>query len=343
MKIDYDFTIYEYLRKKLKLCRITTDKSETQIRCPFCGDSENINHAHLYINNNPPFKYYCQKCSTSGIVTDKFLKSLDLYDPEVISFVNKNYKKYLKNLNKKYGNNFLDNFKKEFNVLPNQFTKLEKLKLKYINDRLGIKINTKGLIKKYKIILNLKDFFAKNNLKMNEFYKDNLKKLNTYYVGFLLNDNNQICFRDITNKQPERYINKKIYSENIIQSRKFYTIENKIDLSSEVFNLYLAEGIFDIIGIYNHIYDCNQNSNDLFISCNGKSYNFVLNYLKSLGILNCNINIYSDKDVSLKKLGELVNKNILTKFNGYNVYYNTIGKDYGVRKDEIILSEPEEV
>jgi hypothetical protein len=340
---NYDFTVYEYLKKNIKLCYLTTDKSETYIRCPYCGDSTNLNHAHLYINNQPPFKYFCQKCSVTGIVDNKFLRDIDLYDPEVINYVVQSKNNYIKNLNKKYGNNFLEIFNKNFDVLPNQYNKKELEKIKYINNRLGININEESLIEKYKIILNIEDFFNNNKLQMNQFYKKNLSKLENNYVGFLLNDNNMICFRDITGKQNERYINKKIYSENILQSRKFYTIGNEINLSREVYNIYLAEGIFDILGIFNHLYDCKQNDNDLFISCNGKSYNFVLKYLQTLGILNCNINIFSDKDVSKKKIIELLHGNYLTKFNGVTLYYNNIGKDYGVTKLEIELSNPIEI
>lgn len=339
IKNNYDFTIYDYFKRNLRLCNLTTDKSETLIRCPYCGDSNNENHAHMYINNIPPYKYFCQKCSTTGIVDNKFLRDVNLYDPEIVNHVTNSKNKYIKDLNKKYGNNFLEIFNKEFDLLPNDFGKKEIQKLNYINNRLGIKITNEELISKYKIILNIKDFFENNNLEMNKFYKENINKLQNNYVGFLLNDNNMICFRDITGKSEMRYINKKIYSENIFQSRKFYTIGNTIDLSKETYNIYLTEGIFDILGVFNHIYNCNQQNNDLFISCNGKSYNFVLKYLQSLGILNCNIFIYSDNDVPIKKIENLVKYNYLTKFNGASLYYNTIEKDYGVKKDKIILSK----
>ena len=171
--MNYDFIIYDYLKNNVKLCNLTTDKSETVIRCPYCGDSNNLNHAHLYINNQPPFKYYCQKCSTSGIIDSKFLRELNLYDPELIQYTNNSKNEYIKNLNKKYGNNFKTIFKKEFDLLPNQYTKLELNKLKYFNDRLGINVDNEELLKKYKIILNLKDFFDNNNLTMNKYYKDN--------------------------------------------------------------------------------------------------------------------------------------------------------------------------
>jgi hypothetical protein len=59
----------------------------------------------------------------------------------------------------------------------------------------------------------------------------------------------------------------------------------------------------------------------------------------TIGILNCNINIFSDKDVEKKKFEYMCKRNTLCKFNGVNLYYNTIGKDYGVFKDEIKLSK----
>lgn len=336
---NYDKTIYEYFKKNLSVCMITTDQSETVIRCPYCGDSIKEHHAHLYIHNNPPFKYFCQKCSTTGIVDSKFLRDVSLYDPDIVDFVSESKSNYLKDLNKKYGNNFLEIFNKEFDILPNQYTKIEINKLKYINNRLGININNNDMIKKYKIILNLKDFFENNDLQMNKFYKTNIKKLQNNYVGFLLNDNNMICFRNIKEDDNERYINKKIYSENIFQSRKFYSIGNTIDLSNRTYNIVLTEGIFDILGVYNHIYNCNQNNNDIFISCNGKSYNFVLNYLQSLSILNTDIKIYSDNDVTKEKMMDLVKYNKLIKLNGATVYYNLLNKDCGVTKDKIEISE----
>lgn len=342
----YDLTVYEYLRPQLRLCKLTTDQSETLIRCPYCGDSLREDHAHFYINNKPPFKYYCQKCTTSGIVDNKFLNRLKVYDSEIINYVKQTKKEYIKSLNKKYGDDFLHKFDKPFDVLPDHFDRPEKLKLKYIEKRLGITIDTEESLSKYKIILNLQDFFNKNNLKMNEFYKKNLKMLQNKYVGFLLNDNNMITFRHISyneNNNEMRYINKKIYSEHVFQSRKFYTISNTIDLSRSIYNIYLAEGIFDIMGIHNHIYDCKQEPNDIFVACCGKSYDFVLNYLQSLGILNCDINIYSDKDVNKESMLKLIHNNNLTKYNGAILYYNQLGKDYGVTKNEISLTNGVEI
>lgn len=340
MKYNYDFTLYDYLSKKLKICYLTTDKSETNIRCPYCGDSiKNDYHAHLYINNLPPFKFYCQRCETSGIADSRFLNELNLYDPSIQNYVTKAKQQYARELSKKYGSNFFNYFEKEPILKPYEFGKLEKKKLSYINNRLGINLSTIGDIKRYRIILNLEDFFEKNGIHKNEYYKENIRELNNNYCAFLLNDRNMICFRSLEKNPKRRYINKKIYTEGIQQSRKFYTIKNEIDLSQTVHNIYLSEGIFDIMGVFNHIHDCNMHKNDIFAACNGKSYNMVLNYFKSLSILNCNIFIYSDKDVTIQTYKSLCTYNQLCKFNRINVFYNQRGKDCGCKKEDIELSE----
>ena len=80
-----------------------------------------------------------------------------------------------------------------------------------------------------------------------------------------------------------------------------------------------------------------MNSNDLFLSCNGKSYKFVLKELQKKSILNAEINIFSDKDVSVNKIKKFLNNSLLAKFNGYEVYYNNMEnqKDFGIPKSKI--------
>lgn len=344
MREEYDLTIYEYLKTKLPIVYITTTGDETNIRCPFCGDStKDPRHAHLYINNKEPFKYFCQKCSTSGIVDEKFLSMLNLYDPEIFNYVKKAKHKYLKSINTKYNGTFFGYFNKELDFTPDKLEKIEMKKLNYINKRLGINIQNNEDLAKFKIILNVENFFEKNKIQQNKYYQANLKMLNQNYIGFLSNDRNMISFRNLyENSNKPRCINKKIYNENYFQSRKFYSIENYLNIERTVYNIYLAEGIFDILGVYFHIYNGTMNDNDLFFACNGKSYNLVLNYLKSLAILNCNINIFSDNDVSIKTFSDLMKRNEIAKFNGMNIFYNKMEKekDFGVTKDRILLSDP---
>lgn len=341
MNNNYDDTLYNYLKKNLPVCKMTLNKQEFSIRCPFCGDSiKDKRSSHFYISNYKPHLFHCFKCETSGIFNNKILIMLNLSNNEIVNKLNKEFTEYKKNLNIKYGNNFENYFSsKKLNYYPNSYNDLEMKKIEYIENRLGIEM-IESDIEKYKIILNLKDFLSSNNIcfNRNNNEKNKIDDLTKNYVGFLLNDKNMINFRNINPNSETRYTNFKLFPDSISFTRKFYTISNHINLSRDIFNIYMTEGIFDILGVYNHIYNCNMNNNDLFISCNGKSYNFVLNYLKSLSILNCNINIYSDNDVNIDFFKNLKSYNQLLKFNGFNLNYNTKCKDYGVKKDLININ-----
>jgi len=339
----YDLTLYEYLKPNLKVCYLTVRKDETVIRCPFCGDSNEWNHAHFYINNTPPFKFYCQRCNTTGVFSKELLNTLNLFSKDMSMYLVKSVNDYKLKINRKYGNSYLNYFnnKKEPIVLPKQFNELELKKKKYFEDRLGFELNDYN-IKKYRIILNLRDYFELNDIKITDINKKTLiYKLDISSIGFLLNDHNTICCRYL-NPTDKRYFNLKIFDEEIMISKKFYSIQNKLDLQQPVFNINLTEGIFDIVSVFHNIYDEKLNINDIFISVNGKSFDFVLNHLMKLGVLNADINIYSDNDVNKKFFNKLKANNILSKFNGLNIYYNKKEneKDFGVTKDRIILNTP---
>lgn len=349
----YDLTLYDYLKDRLNVCRLTIKRDETMIRCIFCGDSvKSNNSAHLYIHNIPPFAYYCQKCQSSGFVDGKFLIRLNLFDAELSKQLDSGYTNYLQDLNKKYGANFnLFNSDKEFDVLPNQYSDLEHRKIQYLEERYGREINEDDLVK-FKIILNLKDFFSKNNIDQTNADPSKIltfNRLNENYVMFLLYDKRIVSCRNINKDiaHKDRYYKLTLMdSTKENSSKRFYSIKNEINLQNRIYNIHIAEGAFDIESVYLNIYDRKMNDNDIFIANNGKGFLFVLNYLESIGIMNANINIYSDSDVPLKFYKDKLRYNMLVKFNGLTVYYNKYNeldpevKDFGVTSDKIILSDP---
>lgn len=337
-----EFNLYEVLKQKLGVCYYEQQKREIVIRCFVCGDSlKNGNKGHMYISNKPPFKYYCQKCGSSGIVDEKFLNSLNISNSYAVKNLNNLSVQYKKNLTRKYGENYF-NIKKDLKI-PKNINKKDIFKLKYFTDRLGIKVYD-GIIEKYKIILNLNDFLRLNNLyditykevENNYYKKQNLFKMNEFCIGFLSLDKSVIIFRSLAPEKTNfRYSNYPIF-KNYEESKKIYAIKNSIDLSKKVFDVNITEGIFDIFGVYNHIKSCDDN--ELYFSNNGKSYLVTLNALKDFGIINCNINFYSDNDVKVEYFKNMIKRNNLLKLNGMNLYYNKIDKDFGVTKDKIILS-----
>ena len=76
----------------------------------------------------------------------------------------------------------------------------------------------------------------------------------------------------------------------------------------------------------------------LFIANAGKSFIVTSNLLKKMAILNSNIIIYSDGDVSIEEYRKIMLREKYFSMNGMNIYYNKKGKDFGVKKEEILLS-----
>ena len=211
--MNYDLTLYEFLKTKIKPIYITIRKDETRIRCPFCGDStKDKTHAHLYINNTPPFKFYCQRCSTTGIFNMEMLNALNAFSKDISNYLNASMVNYKKKINIKYGNtyyNYFKNVNKEI-YIPKEFTNLEKEKVLYFENRMGFKLNTEDF-KRYKIILDIEKYLELNKINIDsDRKKDLIHKLNLSSVGFLLNDGNTITCRYL-NPIDKRYFNLRIF------------------------------------------------------------------------------------------------------------------------------------
>lgn len=357
MSEGYDLTVYSYLKSKLEVVYSTVRDDETQIRCPFCGDSQkSLYSAHLYIKNRSPFPYYCQRCTATGVVNAEFLMKIDQYDVDLNKYLNVAQEEYNRNLIFKFGTSASLFSNKNLIMTPNQYTDVELSKIEYIENRIGVPnlITTKEDLKKFNIVLNLTDFLTNNNFDLNSyepFQRSKVNDLDKGYAMFLLNDKIMVNARNIDPRvtdSKQKFYKFRIINDDTIQSRRFYNINLPIDITNRVFNIHMTEGIFDILSIYNNgiVDTTNEDNNNIFVANNGKGYLFVLNHLQSLGILNCNINIYSDSDVSVANLKSRLYRSTIAKFNGINVFYNDYHKqdknikDFGVHRDKIILSKP---
>ena len=334
--------LYETLKKRLRVCKLNSSGTEVCVRCPFCLDSiKDPFKGHMYIENNPPFRYFCQRCNASGRVNIKFLNKLGVEDFRIYKEIEKAGVEYSKKIKIKYGSDlsFLNNKDIKFPI----YNKNDKIKNEYIESRLGIKIEAED-IEKYKIVYNLNDFLNLNNLTSiinknikNFNFMKNVETINKNCVGFLSQDKSTIIFRSLDkNKTGYRYNNFTIFPE--LDSKKTYMLSNEINLANKEFDIIITEGIFDIIGVFNHIYDKKMKDNTIYLANAGKSYVVTANLLKKLSILNSNIYIYSDGDVDTSFYKELMKQEIYYGCNGLNIYYNQIGKDFGVSKEEIKLS-----
>lgn len=355
--MNYDLTLYYFLKRNLRICYKTTIGDETRIRCPFCGDSQSdLNDAHLYIHNKAPFKYYCFKCSSYGVANDNFLNKLITNEStfEISQYLDDKRKEYSKTNNiKTTGKKTHSYFSKptSFEISSDKYL----FKLDYINKRLGINL-TKEDLTKFKIVLNIQDFFNYNNLDIKKrFYNKQLQELffnlRENYVGFLSADKNVIIFRNVRENcsKDERYNNFRVFLTDDFVTKKTYAVGNKIDLYKPKYNVVITEGVMDILGVYFHLYKNKIDESEyIFLANNGKSYTSTLKFLNSLSLLDNNITIYSDTDVGIGLYKKLKKFSPEFSINPITIYYNkkveevdgqTIKyKDFGIPKDKIELS-----
>lgn len=346
----YDLTLYYYLKRNVRVCYKTTIGDETRIRCPFCGDSKkDPNATRLYIANKPPFKFICFNCGVSGIVNDKFLNILNGNES---SYEIATYLKQKRQEASRQGNFIgsrskanLPYFRKKLDFSITRFSDIKKLD--YLNNRLGTSITIDD-VEKYKIVLNIQDFFNKNGVDINKRFTTEREKrqfieIREKYIGFLSSDRNIIVFRntDPNCGDKERFANIRVYlfDEDEFESTKTYNIGNKVDIYKPKHKVILTEGIIDIIGVYEHFYKGKVDESDYIFMANcGKSFQTSLEHITSLSLLDNDITIYSDSDVGMKMYNKLKRHSPELAYNNVEVLYNTIGKDFGVRKEQIKLS-----
>jgi hypothetical protein len=334
--VDIASLLVQTCKKQLKVAYVNNSKTELIVRCPYCNDTQrNLHHGHFYISLREPFLFYCQRCETDGILNPSVLHDLSIFDSELETAI---YKVNKDSKYKDYKKNKVYSFTRKNLIIPPLMGSGKELKrLEYLNERLGTDYSLEDVSQKFKAILNFKEFILYNKIDTFTESKDSLNSLNKYCIGFLSYDQSTIIFRSLDKeKTGYRYHAYNIFGNYDV--KKFYTISSKIDILQPSLNVSIAEGIFDIIGVYSHLYDeMERNNNRLFIAVNGKGYNLVFQYLARLGFLDMNIDIFSDADVNLNFYKFMKNKSLILSDLKIKINYNTLGKDCGTTADNIKL------
>lgn len=324
--------------RKLRSYKVSNDGIQHIVRCPFCGDSHDITKQHfsirIDINDDSPMIYNCLHCPVSGLLTNEVLEELDIHiDNELYGALKTYSKKIIK---------YHPNLEIKTPILEIPYfskSKLADTKLKYIYERLGF-MPTYDDAAKYKLILDIYEFFKFN--KIDSIPSNvNFDLLNNNYVGFLSTNNNVITFRNLYRSDKYRYFKLKI-NPNLVNPNSFYSIPNSLDLLyTEPVNIHIAEGIFDIISIFNNLND-SEIKNNLYYAVCGFGYVAILKYILQLGIItDVNLHIYSDNDKSDKDHFQFLfnqKSNLGLWFDNIYIHrnYSLNQKDYGVNKSLIV-------
>lgn len=310
--------------------------NELGVRCPFCGDSvKDPSHHHFNIKINPddnePIVFRCLRCNVSGLLTTDTLAMIGAVSSEYASAL----KKYNRASSKK--SSIVINKKKVNLEYPELIINDNVLKKhKYIEQRLGIKLDPYDLYKK-KIVYDFLGLMKYNKIEQINCSMEKAISLQNEHVGFISAKNDFINFRDITGKNKRYYIYKVL--KNFDTTGKFYIMPNTIDpFSNDLKTINIAEGVFDILGLYYHIFEQYEN-NMLYVAINGAGYLNVIKYIMQQGLVcDVNVNVFSDLDRPPHYYNKMIEK--LSPFvNDIRVYYNMLEKDYGVPKKDIKLYE----
>jgi len=315
-----------------------TSLNQIALRCPLCGDSKkDPKKTRFYVKidmeNDVPIVFHCFNCDESGIITPSVLRSVGISDLKLNTDLLNYNKSAKKNIAKTLGikNNYLN-----YKVPDIKDSDLNRIKKEYIENRLGLFFSYDEL-KRFKIVFSLLDFLKTNKINDLTVYKQRALTLENDYVGFLSANNSLIVYRDITDKNKMRYDKYPIIKDEL-SNDKFYTIPNTIDvMTSDKLTINIAEGTFDILGVYYHIMNCNDDNN-IYIAVMGSGFLAPLQTFISKGIIGSNItiNIFSDADKDIRFYNKVI-ENVYPFVGEINIYYNELEKDYGVPKDRIKL------
>lgn len=326
------------LTKHLPNAKLASGNRELTCRCVHCGDStKDKNKRSMYISM-PTDEYdvilyncYRASCDAKGLVTEQTLLDWGIYDKDALLEISRYNDIALKNVkNKMYKKSNTKFLNLNTNYISNRSS--NDIKIKYINDRLGTNFDIND-IKKFKIILNLYDILNANNIGKLTRHKKVTDLLDRDYVGFMGMDNGLINFRNIYNNKNMRYVNYNLI-ENSTPNR-FYIMPTNVDIGETV-NVFLAEGVFDILSVYENL-NKKEVPNSMFVGAFGSSYYTTMRWLiLDSGMRHIVFHVYLDSDVSnniVMKLKELAEVSENALYIHTNIYEGE--KDFGVPKDRI--------
>lgn len=346
--VEIKLNLISSIRNATSYYRQVTDV-EHLTRCPFCGDSLNPNKGHMYmhivLDDTSPIQYHCARCGEGGYLTPNVLRRFGIESNDL--------KQLLDQLNHHTGRRdrrmIMEKSYAMFNyVLPDRVK--YPMKLKYIEDRLGIAV-TEDVINECKIITSVADFLKTNEIDSLTADKSVVTMYEYDYIGFLSYGNSYILLRDVSGRHKDFSWIKYPITDASRGSKIFYSMSSAIDIETEdPITINIAEGVFDIISIG---YNLKQNKlNTINIANTGKEYSSLISFLVSKGLVGSNVtlNIYSDNDKIFNKK-ENFKRRVKTELqdykgdlypykflmNGVYVKYNQVFKDYGTTKDNIFI------
>lgn len=218
----------------------------------------------------------------------------------------------------------------DFNIGTLENEEIEDIK-KYISIRVGVNINDITLddVRYFQYIPDPLKYANEYLGHPNENNCNNERYFNNRHWFRMTNGN--ICGR-IFNDNNTNYRWIKYKPSVTLSGSGLYTIKCAFDLHKQI-NVYIAEGVIDVIGLYyNYIRD-----NNIYIATLSSNYSLGIKYLIDTGIFGKSVNIKIFKDNDQNNI--FIDNRLRKLFNKIEIYHNTMDKDVGVPIDRLDIQK----
>lgn len=279
---------------------------EYTCQCPYCQD----NRQHCYVKidtaSDSPVVFWCHICTAHGLVRKDFLDRLNL---------DINMPKYI-------GNKPIEENKG--------------VSIKVIGDTVTDEHDT-SKVRDY-IESRVGHYPSLEELQMFNYVGDPRKYAFDYlgYNGYNDRFNNRYWFKmsngNITGRWKDdntehRWMN---FKTNRVKGSGLYTLKKGFDVYKPI-TVVIAEGIFDIIGLYYN----GRIENGVFIGVAGKGYYRGIKHILSKGIYGDSVSVRIYRDPNVKNGDVYIDPVTMQLFKSVDLYYNAFDKDYGILPDEL--------
>lgn len=351
------------LKDHIKFIR-SASNGEQIFRCPFCGDSDNPNKGHLYVNNTMGM-FNCYKCDIGGSINrmlDLFVGSKYKIPKIDFNYVRKGFsnatlengsnafEKYLAIAQKKKHMQIWFNFMQAKEDQPSYIIKDQYMMSRLINDDKLIPFLNETVMRQH--LFSYYSEYHMNRFKENGFLGNNQKVIK-YVDDYIINRLTSIMFLGYhktlslfkTDSKDIKYFKLKkniFYGPNIgwdffmiINQNKFKS--NLLDIwKRKELDVYFAEGVFDALNLYlyNPSYVTGVKPDIILATGSKVSYASALYFVRDNFLKPINSHLFLDPEIKSKEFFKKY-KRLKRVYQNVSVYQN--GKyDYGdVSKDDL--------
>jgi len=306
--------------------KVQGNKEWFMIQCPFCGDSPNPNTRHLNVrisvnDDHMYVKCFQSKCDVAGPLTSQHLMKMGLSDMQVLKFVSDKSKitsKMVRNISS--------------TKLNLQIPEKKRIPSEYFKARTK-KEMTDDNIRKYRIVTDFTKFYELNKDTIDYDKKLGLlmykESENKNFIGFLNESGTYLQVRSVDDDDT-KHIKIPLVKLPIYVSHQPYVLTRNFDLAKRDVYIYVTEGLFDIVNVYNYFMD-----DGLYMQTGSASS--IYGQFKKFSKFYYGVYwvFVRDRDVSIKFFKNLKEQYDYRFKNDAYVVYNELSKDFGDFREPI--------